>query len=109
MMNGFIPRSARDRPIGCDLVLPFQVDIIPVPLSSGWALNCEDPVILADSALRLELKTKHPVVWQRVEMRRRFVSEKIGVEIPESTLLISSTPLCLPPFWLAPGMLLARA
>jgi len=89
--------------------MPFQVDIIPVPLPSGWALNCEDPVILADSALRLELKTKHPEVWQRVEMRRRFVSEKIGVEIPESTLLISSTPLCLPPFWLAPGMLLARA
>jgi len=88
--------------------MPFQVDIIPVPLPMGWALNCEDPVILADSGLRLDLRTKHPAVWQRIEMRKRFVSEKLGVEIPDSTLLVSSTPLCLPPFWLVPGMLLAR-
>jgi len=89
--------------------MPFQIDIIPVPLRDGWSLNCEDPVTLADSALRLELKTKYPQLWRRTEIRRRFVGEKLGVEIPESTVLLSSTPLCLPPFWLAPTMLLTSA
>lgn len=72
--------------------MPFQVDIIPVTLPDGWALNCEDPVILADTALRLNLGAKHPEVWHRIEMRRRFVQETLGVKIPESTLLLSSTP-----------------
>jgi hypothetical protein len=77
-------------------------------MRNGWALNCEDPVTLADSELRLELKTKYPELWRRTENRRRFVGEKLGAEIPESTLLLSSTPLCLPPFWLAPKNLLVR-
>jgi Xaa-Pro aminopeptidase len=89
--------------------MPFQVDIIPVPLRNGWALNCEDAVTFADNALRLELQTRHPATWGRIEARRAFVQHELGVAIPESTLLLSSTPLCLPPFWLASGMLLARA
>ena len=28
--------------------MPFQVDIIPTPLRTGWALNCEDGVVFAD-------------------------------------------------------------
>jgi hypothetical protein len=87
--------------------MPFQVDIIPVPLPSGWALNCEDAATLADKPLRAELKSKHPAAWQRIEERRKFVRHELGIQIPESTLLLSSIPLCLPPFWLAPKLLLA--
>jgi hypothetical protein len=102
------PDSPRiDRPVAIGYAIPGRYH--PGTVTAGWALNCEDAMILADSGLRHELKTKHPAVWQRVEKRRRFVSDKLGVEIPDSTLLVSSTPLCLPPFWLAPGMLLARA
>jgi hypothetical protein len=89
--------------------MPFQVDIIPVPLRNGWALNCEDAVTFANHALRIELQTKYPATWRRIEARREFVRQELGVAIPESTLLLSSTPLCLPPFWLASGMLLACA
>ncbi|HEX9169930.1 MAG TPA: Xaa-Pro aminopeptidase, partial [Roseiarcus sp.] len=91
-----------------DSGMPFQVDIIPTPLPTGWALNCEDGVAFADNALRAELSERHPAVAKRIEARRAFVRDTIGVAIRDSILPLSSTPLCLPPFWLAPGRLLAR-
>jgi len=89
--------------------MPFQVDIIPTPMRAGWALNCEDGVVFADAGLRAELKARHPTVAERIEARRRFVHDELGVSIKDSILPLSSTPLCLPPFWLASGRLLARA
>jgi Creatinase/Prolidase N-terminal domain len=89
--------------------MPFQVDIIPTPMRAGWTLNCEDGVVFADAALRAELKGRHPAVVERIEARQRFVRDKLGIPIKDSILPLSSTPLCLPPFWLAPGRLLARA
>ena len=88
--------------------MPFQVDIIPVPMPSGWTLNCEDAVTFADERLREDLRRRHPRVFERIEARRTFVRDQIGVEIRDSILPMSSTPLCLPPFWLASHRLLAR-
>ena len=88
--------------------MPFQVDIIPTPMRDGWALNCEDGVVFADAALRAELRARHPAVIERIEARQRFVRDELGIPIKESILPLSSTPLCLPPFWLASGRLLAR-
>jgi hypothetical protein len=88
--------------------MPFQVDIIPIPMRAGWALNCEDGVVFADTALRAELQARHPAVVERVEARRKFVRETLGIAIRDSILPLSSTPVCLPPFWLAAGQLLAH-
>jgi Creatinase/Prolidase N-terminal domain len=88
--------------------MPFQVDIIPTPIRAGWALNCEDGIVFSDARLRAELKVRHPAVVERVEARRKFVRDELGIAIRESILPLSSTPLCLPPFWLAAGRLLAR-
>ena len=100
-------RSGSTEPIASGM--PFQVDIIPTPLERGWALNCEDGVVFADAALRAELSDRHPAAFERIEARRRFVRDAIGVPIRDSILPLSSTPLCLPPFWLAPQRLLSRA
>jgi Xaa-Pro aminopeptidase len=86
----------------------FQVDIIPVPMRMGHALNCEDPVVFADKALRHDLEAKHPAVAQRIATRRIFIRDAIGIELKENILPMSSTPLCLPPFWLKPNLLLTR-
>ncbi len=87
--------------------MPFQVDIIPVPMPAGWALNCEDGVAFADTGLRAELKAKHPAVAARIEQRRAFMRDQLGVAVKDAILPLSSTPLCLAPFWLAPKQLLA--
>ncbi len=88
--------------------MPFQIDVIPVPIADGWALNCEDAVSFADDALRTELAALYPDVWQRIEARRAFMARALGVDPAPSILPLSSTPLCLPPFWLAPDRLLVR-
>jgi hypothetical protein len=88
--------------------MPFQVDVIPVPLRNGWALNCEDAVIFAEEPLRAEIRAHHPATWQRIESRQAFMRNILGVKISDAILPISSTPLCLPPFWLRPTFLLAR-
>jgi hypothetical protein len=88
--------------------MPFQVDIIPTPMRDGWALNCEDGIVFADDALRVQLKARHPAVAERIEAHRNFVRDELGIAIRDSILPLSSTPLCLPPFWLAAGRLLAR-
>jgi hypothetical protein len=87
--------------------MPFQVDIIPTPMPAGWTLNCEDGVALADAALRAELRSRHPAVAARIEARRNYMRDSLGVALKESILPLSSIPLSLPPFWLAPGKLLA--
>jgi hypothetical protein len=84
--------------------MPFQVDIIPTPMRDGWALNCQDRIVFAAAAL----KAGHPGVVERIEARRNFVRDKLGIAIRDSILPLSSTPLCLPPFWLSARRLLAR-
>ncbi|TCV97936.1 Xaa-Pro aminopeptidase [Biostraticola tofi] len=86
--------------------MPFQVDVIPTPMTAGWALNCEDAVTFADADLRLALSQAYPDVWMRIEGRRRFVQQELGVALRPSVLPLSNTPLCLPPCWLAADKLL---
>ncbi|MBH0239894.1 Xaa-Pro aminopeptidase [Methylobrevis albus] len=85
-----------------------QVDVIPVPMPDGWTLNCEDAIVFADAALRTEISERHPEVFARMMARRAFVEGTIGVDLDASILPLSTTPLCLAPFWLRPGNLLAR-
>lgn len=88
--------------------MPFQVDVIPTPIPAGWALNCEDSVTFADEALRTELAARFPATWARIQARRSFMGDVLGVPLKASILPLSSTPLWLPPFWLAPDHILVR-
>ena len=99
------PRSAERLRSG----MPFQVDVIPTPLPAGWALNCEDSVTLANTELRGELRAKHPESFARIQGRRAFMRDHLGVAVKETILPLSSTPLCLPPFWLSADHMLTRA
>ncbi len=89
--------------------MPFQVDVIPTPMKRGRALNCEDGIVFADAALTADLAARHPQVFARTQGRAAFVRDTIGVTIKDSILLLSSTPLCLPPFWLRPRDMLTCA
>ena len=79
----------------------FQSDIIPTPLPAGRALNCEDTVAFADAALRAEMRAAYPELWGRVQQRRLFIRDALGVALPEELLPLSDGALYLPPFWLA--------
>jgi hypothetical protein len=93
-------------PLGSGIVL--QSDIIPVPAVAGITVNIEDGVALADAALRAELARDFPETWARIEARRTFLRERLGVTVDESLLPLSGTPLWHAPYALAPELALTR-
>ena len=89
--------------------MPFQVDVIPVPMPGNWALNLEDSIVFADAQLRADLAARHPEVAARISARRGFLQESLGIALDASILPLSNNPLCLAPFWLRSKMLLVQA
>ena len=92
------------RPNGNDAIasgMVFQCDIIPAPMPNGTSLNCEDTVAVADAALRAEIRVAYPDLWQRIEQRRAFMRNVLGITLAEDLLPLSVAPAYLPPFWLA--------
>jgi hypothetical protein len=87
----------------------FQCDIIPAPLPDGCALNCEDTVAVADAALRAALAAEYPDLWRRVEARRAFLRQALGIRIADELLPLSPAPAYLPPFWLQADLVCAIA
>lgn len=91
-----------ERPLSSGMA--FQCDIIPSPLPPGWLINCEDTIVLADDSLRAELTRDYPDVWRRIEDRRAFMRERLGLVLRPEILPLSNTPAYLPPFWLDPTL-----
>jgi hypothetical protein len=89
--------------------MPFQCDIIPVPMPPGRAVNCEDPIVFADDALRAALREQYPATWGRIAARQAFMRQELGIQIKDEVLPLSTTPAYLAPLWLAPGKALAKA
>jgi hypothetical protein len=78
-------------------------------MPNGWALNCEDTIVIADAGLRLEIATAFPEVWWRIQGRRRFMRETLGLVLSEDVLPLSNAPACLAPFWLDADLVCAVA
>jgi hypothetical protein len=79
----------------------FQSDIIPTPLDRGQMLNCEDTLAVADAALRAEMRSAYPAMWERMQQRRKLMTDELGLELGEELLPLSDGAGYLPPFWLA--------
>lgn len=81
----------------------FQCDIIPDRARPGWAANCEDTLAVADADLRAEIRERHPELWSRIETRRAFMRDTLGIAIADEILPLSAAPAYFEPFWLSPG------
>jgi len=84
--------------------MAMQCDIIPTPLPPGRTINCEDSLAIGDEALRAELAEKFPEVWARIQARRAFMTEQLGIILKPEVLPICLAPAYLPPCWLSPTM-----
>jgi len=81
----------------------IQLDIIPVSRGPFVCSNAEDGIVLADEALRDELQARYPEMSARVQARRAFMREELGIELDESVLPLSNIPGWVPPYALDPG------
>ncbi len=82
--------------------MAFQVDVIPATGTEWFTTNIEDGIALADEPLRAEFAAAHPDAWNRIQARRTFMREALGITLHEDVLPFSNIPAYLPPFLLEP-------
>jgi hypothetical protein len=82
--------------------MALQVDIIPATGTEYFTTNIEDGIGLADAALRKSFAAQYPAAWHRIQERRRFMSEALGIDLHPDVLPFSNIPAYLPPFLLRP-------
>ena len=89
--------------------MAFQVDIIPATGTDYFTTNIEDGIALADEALRAEIAGQFPGMWARIEARRAFMRDRLGIDLHPDVLPFSNIPAYLPPFLLRPDRAMTLA
>jgi Xaa-Pro aminopeptidase len=89
--------------------MAFQVDIIPATGTEYFTTNIEDGVALADEGLRRAFAAKYPEAWDRVQARRLFMKDALGIALHADVLPFSNIPAYLAPFLLRPDRAMTMA
>ena len=89
--------------------MALQVDIIPATGTAYMSTNIEDGIALADALLREAIAARYPAMWARIEARRAFMHDRLGITLKPEVLPFSNIPAYLAPFLLSPGRVLTMA
>lgn len=89
--------------------MAFQVDVIPATGTEYFTTNIEDGIALADESLRTEFAASYPEAWSRIQARREFMRDAIGIDLHPDVLPFSNIPAYLPPFLLRPNHVMTLA
>jgi hypothetical protein len=84
--------------------MAMHVDVIPGTGTRYFTSNVEDGLCLADAKLRREFEGRYPEAWGRIQARRRFMVDELGLRLAPEVLPFSNIPAYLPPFILSPRM-----
>ena len=87
----------------------FQVDVIPATGTEYFTTNIEDGIALADAPMWTALAEQFPAAWARIEQRRRFMANQLGIALHPDVLPLSNLPAHLPPFLLRPDHVMTLA
>lgn len=77
----------------------FQIDIIP-SVSGYPGTSAESTVVLADAELQRQIQQEYPQMWQRMQARRTYLKETLGIRLSQDVLPMCSTVAYLRPFLL---------
>jgi Xaa-Pro aminopeptidase len=83
--------------------MAFQVDVIPATGTDYFTTNIEDGIALADDSMRRAFSESYPEAWARIERRRAFMRDALGIRLRPEVLPFSNIPAYLPPFLLSPN------
>jgi hypothetical protein len=78
----------------------MQMDIIPTTKPHYAAPNCEDGIAIADETLREEIETLYPDVYARIQSRRDFMINVLGIKLKPEILPLSNLCGLFRPFML---------
>ena len=87
--------------------MAIQLDVIPATHSPYFTTNIEDGLALADAPLRQAFAAAYPEAWDRIQRRRAFMADILGIHLKPEVLPFSNIPAYLPPFWLSPRSVLS--
>ena len=79
----------------------IQLDIIPATGTPWFTSNIEDGIALLDEPGRAAFAERHPAAWRRIEARRAFMADVLGIRPKPEVLPLSNLQGWLPPFMLA--------
>lgn len=85
-----------------------QIDIIPATGTPYFTSNIEDGIALLDANGRTAFADQYPEAWIRIEMRRAFMAEVLGIQLKPEVLPFSNIPGYLPPFLLSPRRIFSQ-
>lgn len=77
----------------------FQIDIIP-SVSGYGGVSAESTVALADRTLREEIARLYPEMWERIQARRAYLVDVLGIRPSDDVLPLCSTVAYLRPYLL---------
>jgi hypothetical protein len=89
--------------------MAIQVDVIPATGTAYHTTLIEDTIALADENLRQTFAQLFPQAWARIQKRRMFMEEVLGIRLKPEVLPFSNIPGYLPPFWLSPRRAMVAA
>jgi hypothetical protein len=67
----------------------------------------EDGVVIADTDLRREIEAQYPDCYGRCQVRRHFMQNTLGFDLPDEILPLSNIPGLVPPYFLNPHQVFA--
>jgi hypothetical protein len=89
--------------------MALQCDIIPATGTPYFTTNIEDGLALADESLRSEFARGYPEAWARIQARRQFMRDQLGIDLHPDVLPFSNLAAHLPPFVLRPDRAMTLA
>ena len=98
----------KDSPVELRSGMAMQVDVIPATGTEYFTTNIEDGIAFADEELRSRIAVDHPDMWSRIESRRNFMRDVIGIDLHPDVLPFSNIPAYLPPFLLRPDRVMVN-
>ena len=78
--------------------------LIPATGTEYFTTNIEDGIALADEALRSRFQAQYPDAWDRIQHRRAFMRDSLGIHLHPDVLPFSNLPAYLAPFLLRPDL-----
>jgi len=76
----------------------LQMDIIPATNSNYFSTNLEDGIFILNKNDKKIFSDKYPEAMERIELRREFMINKLGINLKPEIMPLSNIPAVLSPF-----------
>ena len=83
--------------------MALQIDIIPATGTQYFTINIEDGIAVANKTTRKTLAEHYPEAWERITLRRDYMTDKLGIKLQSKVLPFSNLACHLPPFIFNPS------